>query len=69
MPATFSFSDANTANPQNQLKHNKLAQGKDKEKWFKGMSNALGRLTQEFGDTKGNKTFFFVPKNKIPKVK
>ena len=33
------------------------------------MSNKLCRLTQGFGETKGNNTFFFIPKNKIPKGK
>ena len=31
------------------------------------MSNSLVRLTQGFGDMKGNNESFFIPKNKIPK--
>ena len=66
LPVTFDFSYANTSNPPNQLKYNKLIQGTDKEKWLQGMSNELGRLTQGFGSVKGNNTFFFMPKKNMP---
>ena len=33
------------------------------------MSNELGRLSQRFGETKGNNTFFLIPKINIPKGK
>ena len=66
LPATFDFSYINTANPPNQLKHNKLIQGPDNAKWLQGMSNELGRLTQGFGSVKGNNTFFFIPKKSMP---
>ena len=69
LPATFNFSDINTANPPNQLKYNKLIQGTDKGKWLQGMSNELGRLTQGFGPVKGNNTFFFTPKKQMPNNK
>ena len=69
LPVTFNFSDTKLANPPNQLKHNKLTQRKDKEKWLQGMSNALDSLTQGFDDVKGNNKFFFISKNKIPKGK
>lgn len=69
LPATFNFSDINIANPPNQLKHNKIIQGPDKEKWLQGMSNALVRLTQGFGDVKGENTFFFIPKCDVPQGK
>ena len=60
--ATFNFSEINEANPPNQLKHDELVQGKDKEKWSQGMSNELGRLTQVFGKTNASDTFLFIPK-------
>ena len=67
--ATFNFSDTSAVNPPNKLKHNKIVQGLDKDKWLQRMSNELGRLTQGFSEVKGNNTFFFIPKNKIPQGK
>ena len=69
LTATFNFSDANTANPPNKLKHSEIIQGPDKEKWLQGIINELDRLTQGFGEAKGSNKFFFIPKNNAPKGK
>ena len=57
-----------TVNPLNQLEHNELIRGVDKDKYLKGTSNELGRLLQCFNQTKENNALFFISKEKkIPK--
>ena len=56
-------------NPPSLLKYKELIKTADKEIWKKAMCNELGRLAQGYKDVKGKNTFFFIPRNKVPRHK
>ena len=56
-------------NPPSLFKYKELIKTADKEIWIKAVCNKLGRLAQGYKDIKGKNTFFFIPRNKVPKYK
>ena len=66
---TFNFDTCNIENPPNELKYKDLIKSNDKHLWAQGMCNELGRLSQGFGNVKGNNTLYFIHKSQVPRNK